>query len=425
MNLALDIVDMIKIIPALILLEGFFSGSELALLSADRIKLKMAAKDGSPGAGLALRLLDQVHRIFSTTILVAVASVVAVSGLITIYINERGYAHGTLLAILVTSPLIVIFGELIPKVIFQRHANRLAPWVSYPVYGLYLLLYPITFLLSAVTSRLEKLVVPMQELIIGRQQTTRDELRSLLSMGKKETAIKTTEKRMIKRIFDFTNSEAQQALIPLVKVDALESSSTVQEALLEFQRHRHSRVPVYTERVDNIIGLLEVSDLFSAADLSTRIDTLVTPAHYISETQSLEDAFVEMQNAKWEMAIVVDEYGGAVGILTIEDIVEEIVGEISDEYDTESSLFRALSETSWIIPARTEVKKINEALPLSLPEGDYETLAGFLLQQFGRIPNINDELFFTTRAGQVKFIVMEASRRSIDKVTVELTPSSE
>jgi CBS domain containing-hemolysin-like protein len=415
----LDLATLAMVVPPLLALEAFFSGSEIALLSADRMRLKAAART-SPGARLALDLANHPERVFSVTLLVGSFCVIGIASLIELYVDKIATSHTDLIAVGITSPIIVFLGELIPKTLFQRYADRLAPWVARPLIAAYYAFFPLTRLLSAYTSHLSRVVAPLEEFITGRKQSTRDQIRSVLSYGKKDTGMKASEKRMIKRIFDFQDSEAKHALIPLVKVDAIEERATVRMALERFSQHRHSRMPVFANRVDNIVGVLEAADLFAAADLDQPVKSYVTPAHYAAETHALGDLMREMRRDDLSMVVIVDEYGGAVGILTFEDIIEEIVGEISDEYDTEGeAVIRPLAEDSWLIPARVELTRANEQLKAELPEGDYETLAGFLLQQFGRIPDVWDELHFTTPSGTWKFTVRRATARSIDMVQVD------
>ncbi len=403
----------------LVTLEAFFSGSEIALLSADKLYLLEQSKAGSSKSTLALKIAGHPERILSTTLLITNLCIVGISAIISLYFLENFHKNQNILAIAVTSPIIVFLGELIPKTIFQRNANTLAPWVAYPLHFTYWLFYPITRGLTYYTARLSHLVGPIEELLAGRRKTTRDEIRSLLTYKKNETEIKTTEKEMIKRIFDFRYSEARHALIPLVRVEAIEESSDLHFALECFERHRHSRMPVYLERIDNIIGILEIADLFSVSDLKQPIRSYITRAQYVAETQPLQDLMMEMRRKDHEMAVVVDEHGGAVGILTFEDIVEEIAGEINDEFDYESMSYRTLSEYSWIIQATMEIQKINEAIKIEIPDGNYETLSGFLLQQFGRIPEAKDELFFDTPTGAYKFTIQRATERHIETVVIE------
>jgi CBS domain containing-hemolysin-like protein len=407
------------LVPPLLLVEGFFSGSEIALLSADRLRLKAAARRGSRGASLALDLARHPERVLSATLLMTNLCVIGLSALLALYFLGRGTAHADLVAVAITSPLVVLLGELVPKTIYQRHADRLAPWVSYAVWGVYWAFIPVTRLLSSYTARLSRLLSPIEEIVSGRRRSKREELMSMLTYGRRETEIKSSERRMLKRIFDFRDTEAKHALIPLVRVQAIEESATIQDALERFQQHRHSRMPVFRGRIDNIVGVLEISDLFTVSDLSQPIRSYITPANYVAETQSLEDLLRDMQREDNEMVVVVDEYGGAVGILTFEDIVEEIVGEIHDEYDTEQPAYKELNERSWLVQARMELTQLNERFGLDLPEGDYETLGGFLLQQFGRIPEPGAELYFDTASGSLKFVIRKANERQIDSVLIE------
>jgi putative hemolysin len=417
----LSIWVLMAIVPLLILLEGFFSGSEIALLSADKLKLKEMANLGDKRAAFALDLAVHPERVLSTTLLMTSLCVISTSALIAVYFLGHYENYGELLAVVVTSPLIVLFGELIPKTLFQRKADALARWVAHPVHLTYWVFFPITRILASYTTRLSRIVGPIEILLSGKTRTTRDDIRELLTYTKKETEITSSERQMIQRIFNFRSTEAKNALIPLVSVNAIEATATVQEALEYFERHRHSRMPVYSDRIDNIIGILETADLLAATDLHQSIQHFISPAHYAAETQALEDVMLDMRKEDNEMVVVVDEHGGAVGILTFEDIVEEIVGEINDEFDYESLPFKEISNRSWAVQAKMEIQQINEILKIELPEGDYKTISGFLLQQFGRIPEARDELFFDTPAGSFKFTIQKSTERHIESLLIEKT----
>lgn len=407
------------LVPPILFIEGLFSGAEIALLSVDRLELQKQSALGNRGARLALELAAVPERILSTTLVMTCACVVSITSLIELVLSQEQVAGSSFWAIAITSPLVVIFGELIPKTVSQRYNLTLAPRVAYAVTIAFYLLYPITRVISLYTAGVSRFVGPIEEMLTGRKRTTRDELRSMLTYSKRESEIKSSEKKMIRRILDFKDSEAKHALIPLVRIEAIEDVTTVRETLEKFEHHRHSRMPVYSERVDNIVGVLEVSDLFSAVDLQQPIRNYMSSAYYVAETQALDDLLFEMRREDLEMVVVVDEHGGAIGILTLEDIVEEVVGEIRDEYDSEATPYRQTGDAEWMVLGRIELETLNEALKLDLPQGNYETLAGFLLQQFGRIPETRDELYFDTPSGTHQFIIHKANERRIESVLIK------
>ena len=348
---------------------------------------------------LALELTTHPERILSATLLMTNLCMVGIAALTALYFQEHASAHSELLSVAVASPLVVIFGELLPKTIYQRNATRLARWVATPVHWTYLAFFPITRLLKGYTSRLSKIAGPIEELLTGKRRTTREDLENLLTYGRRESELKTSEKKMIRRIFDFREAEARHALMPLVRVDAIEEKANLREALERFERHRHSRMPVYSERIDNIVGILEAADLFMATDLEQPIRHYLASAHYVSETQSLRSLMEEMHHEDNEMVVVVDEHGGAVGILTFEDIVEEIVGEINDEYDVEAEPYKELSRrklaragahgdpahqrAAGLPPARRRIRD-PERVPASAVRADPRSARRALLQHPGR-----------------------------------------
>jgi len=258
----------------------------------------------------------------------------------------------------------------------------------------------------------------------GRRQTAKDELQGLLTSDSDDTQIKSNERTLIKKILKFREKIAKDGLLPLVQVDAIERQSSLYEAFELFAQKKHSRLPVFDERIDNVIGILELNQIIRQTDLKQKIDRFIKPAIYVPENQKLELILNEMIEGNYQIAIVVDEFGGAVGILTREDIFEQIVGDLEDEDDPEKRLIREIHSSHWVVKARTTIAQINEELKLELPEGDYDTVGGFLLRQFSRIPEPGDELFFDTREAQLRIVIRDATRRRIESVSIERIPNA-
>ena len=406
-------------IAIILLIEGFFSGSELALLSADRLQLKKRSKNNDLGAQLALKMLKNPEQILSTTLLVTSTCVMAISVILTLEFRRLHGDHGEVQAVALGSSLVIIFGELIPKFFYRKFSSALAPRVAIPIFYTQKMIRPFIYLSGFYTSQITRIIKPIEQLWMGKKQSGKDDLQVLLSANSTDTQIKISEKKLIKKILKFRDKIAKDGLVPLVQVDAIEKTAKLQEAFEMYDVKKHSRLPVYDERIDNIVGVLELMSVINGPDLKQDIEKFIKPVQYVAETQKLEVILNEMIDDDRQIAIVVDEYGGAVGILTREDIFEQIVGDIQDEDDPETKQIRAIESNKWIVKAKTTIAQINEELLIQLPEGDYDTLGGFLLRQFSRIPESGDEIFFDTPAGQIHFIVREASSRRIESVSIE------
>jgi CBS domain containing-hemolysin-like protein len=407
------------LITILLLIEGFYSGSELALLSADRLRLKKSGKSGNQGAIKALKLLRSPDRILSTTLIMTSSCVMSISVLLTLEFRRSNPTHGEIQAVALGSFLVIVFGELIPKFLYRKFSDTLVPMIATPIFFSQKALSPLIHLTTIYTSQIAKIMGPIELLWSGKKQTAKDELQGLLTSDPEDTQIKINEKTLIRKILKFRDKIAKDALLPLVQVDAIERQSSLYEAFELFHQKKHSRLPVFDERIDNVIGILELNQIIRQSDLKQKIDRFIKPAIYVPENQKLEIILNEMIEGDFQIAIVVDEYGGAIGILTREDIFEQIVGDLEDEDDPEKKLIRELGPHHWIIKARTTIAELNEGLRLDLPEGDYDTIGGFLLRQFSRIPEPGDELFFDTREAKLHFTIRDATRRRIESVSIE------
>jgi putative hemolysin len=227
-----------------------------------------------------------------------------------------------------------------------------------------------------------------------------------------EVDLEGKERIFIHRILQFSLRTVKEVMVPLIRVTAIPDTLTVGQALEEFRTSRFSRLPVYHRRIDNLIGVLHDFDLLGEDAPDRPIRAFMRPVTYVPELKKIDRLLAEMQRQGNHLAVVVDEYGGAVGIVTIEDLLEEIVGEITDEFDQEVAPFKKLGEGHYLISARTEIKALNEALHLDLPTGDYETLAGFLIAELGDLPRAGEHLQYRN----LKFTVRQAEARSVKEV---------
>jgi CBS domain containing-hemolysin-like protein len=272
---------------------------------------------------------------------------------------------------------------------------------------------PVLALVSAYTNKLSQFAGLGRQEAMSRRKRTREELHALLSDADSDSEIRLGHKRMIRKILDFSQQNVKKVMLPFVSVDAVDKDATVQEAIDMFETLRHSRLPVYEERIDNIVGILHFPDVFQCrAPDSEKVSRYMHPALFVPEMQQLETLTREMRES--EMAIVVDEYGGAVGIVTREDVLEEIVGDISDEWDEHKLGVMEISPDTFLVHVNMGIHDVNEKLKIHVPKGDYETLAGFLLQQFNRIPSVGDELYFAN----FKVKVHRASEKAIETVII-------
>ncbi|MBI5968446.1 MAG: HlyC/CorC family transporter [Deltaproteobacteria bacterium] len=401
------------LIAFFLFLEAFLSGSEIAMVAADRKRLNRFSHSGSRSARLTLQILKEPSWYLSTTLVGSNLAEVANAALVTSILIGIYGPRGDLYAFLLLSPLILIFGEILPKSLFQQRADRWVQKIAPAIWVISFLLYPFVWFMSKSAQSIMRLLRDREDRV---PFVTREELQFLLRTEGEPSDMKPMEKDMIHRIFRFSETKIKEAMIPLVEVVALEENSTVEEAIALARQEHYSRYPVFRERVDNIIGVLHSFDLLLAQEKDQTVQPFVRPISFFPETKPVDELLVELQQNQEAMAAVVDEYGGAVGIVTVEDILEEVVGEIEDEYDIGQPLYKKVGPRKFLIKARMEIDHINEILKLGLPKGGYETLGGFILERLGRVP-LSRESF---RFKGMLFEVQKADERSISEVLVTL-----
>jgi CBS domain containing-hemolysin-like protein len=393
-----------------LLLEAFFSASEISLISANRRRLRQWAEQKVRGAAQALKLLERPERLVATTLLGSNLSEITNTILVTAFLLETMGPGGEIVAMLLLPPLILILAEIIPKSIGRQHPNRLARRLAPILLVVSWVLYPLTFIFAGLSRSVLWLT--------GARHTSqlpfisREDLHLVVRKSGPEVDLETPERRIIHRILQFSLRTVKEVMVPLIRVAAIPDTLTVGQALEEFRSSRFSRLPVYHRRIDNLIGVLHDFDLLGEDGPDRPVRAFMRPVTYVPEQKKIDRLLAEMQRQGIHLAAVVDEYGGAVGIVTIEDLLEEIVGEIIDEFDQEVAPYKKLGEGHYLISGRTEIKSLNETLHLELPAGDYETLAGFLISELGDLPRAGEQLQFRN----LKFTVRQAEARAVKEV---------
>jgi CBS domain containing-hemolysin-like protein len=402
-------------IIACIICAGFFSGAETAFVSCSRIRMRHLAKRLDRSAQTAERLLAKPERIVATTLVgtnlfIVLGVVMAAAYAGALLQNYEGL--GGLVATLVMTPIILIFSEAIPKAYFYRHADIITLRIG-GVLRFFSYLFSPLVMVSTFFPR--KLVTLMGSKSPKIPFVTRDELRFLMRESGRLGVLEKHEQDMIHHIFKFRETAVKSVMVPLVEVDAIEVSDKVADALKVIGEEGHSRLPIYEERIDNIIACVNVGDLLGRSP-NTPIRKLMEPVLVVPETKSIADLLLDLKARGEHLAVVVDEYGGVSGIVTLEDLFEEIVGEIEDEHDEPEVELPEGEPEGAIIEGSRDLDRLNEELELALPEGDYETVAGFIMSLTGRIPSRGEKI----RCEGISFEILESTDRAIQKIKVIL-----
>ena len=385
-------------------LQAFFAGSEIALISCDKIKMRSLAEDGSAAAGLVLDAYSKIESFLGTTLIGVNLSLIINTLVLTFYFEETLGQRSGIYTVAVLSPLIVVFGQVVPKAVFESKRNSIVLWVIYPLWVFSKLFYPVLFFVGLFTRGMKM------------SSITREELEDVVEEDKNKPSAD-YKRRVLRRIFGYSETTVGEIMIPLVKVDALERKSTLRDVKRLIAEKSHSRIPIFSDRVDNITGILNSFYVLGEQDLGKSVEQYARPPFYVPESKLVNELMDEMKGGRAGMAVVVDEYGGSVGIITLEDIIEEVVGEIEDEYDTGQTPWRRLGGGEYLIDPTVEIERINDGLGLAIPEGeDYETLGGFLLYRYGSIPAPGTVIVF----GRKTFTVVSSTARMIGEVRLRV-----
>jgi len=395
----------------------FFSAVEMAFIAANRLKIRHLAEEGHRDAARYLEAFRHPERVLSTAMMgVTIAHIVASSVMTWGLLPTLGNP-APLVVTLILTPIMVVFGEITPKVIAREWATELILKLYRPLRLTSMLLAPFV----AVSNRIVTAVLR----VFGggptdtRQFVSREELKALLQVTPGEADVTTQEAEMIDKIFDLGDTGVRAVMVPLVDVGMLPATASPRDAIALIQQRGYSRIPIYRERETNVIGVVTAMNLLSHGATAGTLDELMRPPYYVPGTKRIDDLLGEMKRTRTHLAVVVDEYGSGIGIITLEDILEQIVGEIHDEHDRPPAVFDRLPDGSYWVSARANVDEVNEALNWTLPKQDYDTVAGLVLSTLGRIPRTGEEF---TIAGYT-ITVLEADPRRVKSVKIAPRPA--
>ena len=405
----------IVLLVVCLVFSAFFSGSETAFISLQRFRLEYLVSSKVKGAANVARMVERPERFFSVVLfgntLVNAAAAALATAIAVYWWGDRGI----IIATIALTVILLIFCEVTPKTVAARHSERLSLLLYRPLQLISWLFTPFVFTLSWIGSGFTRIVggTPVPQSIISDE-----EIRTMISVGRKEGTVEEAEARLLHKVFDFGDRPVHEVMVPRLEVVALQQGSTIADFLKLYTESPISRFLVYKDNMDNVTGVLSVKDMLMARARGTInnesvIDDLVRPAYFTPETKRINELFFEMRDNGYRMAVIVDEFGGTAGIVSLSRLVEEIVGEVGDELAGIEKDYEIINEYTFQIDGSMRIDEANEEMELDLPEAeDYETVAGFILTLLGHIPRRNEQL----RYKGLKIVITEMKGQKIEKI---------
>ncbi len=378
-----------------VILSAFFSSSETAFIALQRIKIEHMVSSKVSGARRVARMVEHPEKLLSTILLGNNLVNTAASALATVLIvTYLGQERGVIVATVGVTIVLLIFCETTPKTIAAHHPEKLSLLFARPIQLISWLFTPFVLVLSWIASGFSKILGGAP---VPRSLVSDEEIRTMISVGHREGTVEEAEAKLLDKVFDFGDRPVSEVMVPRPEVVCIEEGSTIANFLAMYAEDPLSRFPVYQENMDNVVGILSVKDILmaQAKDSITNestIDDLIRPAYFTPATKHINELFAEMQDKNYRMAVVVDEYGGTAGIVSLSRLVEEIVGPVGDELAAVEKEWEVINEYTFQIDGSMRIEEANVEMGLELPEGNYETVAGFILHLLGHIPKQGEQL---------------------------------
>lgn len=394
----------IIVLAILILINAFFAATEIAFISLNDAKIEKQAKEGNKKAKQIKKMLREPSK-FLATIQIGIT----LAGFLSSAFAADAFADdlapmlqnlmplglavwrniSIILITIILSYFSLIFGELVPKRLAMRNSEKIAFGTIGIIRAISMITAPFVKLLTASTNGVSKLFG-----ISGTDEetVTEEEIRMMVDVGEEKGSIKEEEKELINNVFEFNDKVVSEIMIHRKDIYAIDINSDIDNILKELDEYKYSRIPVYEENIDNIVGMLFIKDLLANVNKKekVKIAKIIREPYFVSENKPIDELFRDLQKNKHQLAIVLDEYGGTAGLVTMEDIIEELVGNIFDEYDEEEKEFEKIDDNTFVISGSVSIHDLRKILGVEIPEGEYDTLSGYLIELLGRIP-LDDE----------------------------------
>jgi len=428
----------ILLIFFLIIVNGFFSASEISLISLRKSRVRHLVKSGSAVAKRVQKLQEEPERFLSTvqigvtlvgTLAAAIGGVIAVKYLMPLLVSVpaafiQKAAEPLALALMVggITYVTIVIGELVPKSLAIRHSEKIAFFTSAPIDVLSRLLFLVLRILNASSNAVLRLFDLEKSQESGF--ISEDEVKYLIREGRKTGVFEPSEEDLIHSVFRFTDTVVKEVMIPRTDIVAVEMGTDLDEILRIMNKKGFSRLPVYSGTIDNIIGVVYLKDILPLhiADMPFKLDSVIRKPYIVPPNKNVSVLLKEMREKRIHLALVMDEYGGTDGLVTMEDLIEEIVGDIRDEQEKVLREIEEIAANRYIVDGKTDIGKVNERLGVNLPEDEFETVGGFVLGLFGRLPAEGDQI----RYNNLMFTVLRLRKNRIARVRVlKLSPENQ
>jgi putative hemolysin len=400
------------------LLAAFFAASETAIVFASKARIRELAEAGNARASAVLGLLEERDTLHSTLLLAENFFIVLVAalGMVTAVHLFGDTTVAIVVSTFVTSVIVVLVSKLAPKGLAARNPDRLALSVAYPMRFVVRLVSPVARLLAATA---DFFAGPGPQGMSCTAVVTEEDIKAMINLGEEGGSLKEEEKELLHKVFEFGDTLSAEAMRPRTEIVSVPSNSTLQDVFGLVSEFGYSRYPVIEDTIDTVIGILYIKDILvamSAGEVKREdgIQRFIRPAYFIPENKRVSELLSEMQRERFQLAIVIDEYGGTSGLVTLEDLIEEIVGSIHDELETAEKEVEIVDEKNFVVSGQSALDEVNELLGTNLLSKDFNTLGGFVFGLFGRMPKVGEQLKYKN----LKLEVLELEGRKIDKVKI-------